>query len=259
MPSDFTPGAPRWFDVTAPDIPATADFYCALFGWTARDTGAEAGHYTLLLQDGAHVAGVVSAATPDGGTKPAIWLPYFTVADAKATTATAVEAGAGVFIEPTDVFGQLEFAILTDPDGAPYGISHPITRPGTERWGEENNPVWVEYTAARAPAEAMAHYATVLGWNYGNAGWETATVNPYQALSPGSGGREFGGAHIAASGEPAPFWSTTIRVADADAIAARAVELGGSIVQEPQDMPGPSKVGAIADPAGATLGLMAFG
>ncbi|MEV6772258.1 VOC family protein [Nocardia sp. NPDC051030] len=253
----FIPGAPCWFDVTTPDIPAAAEFYCALFGWTAEDQGAEAGHYTMLRQDGAQVAGIVSAATPDGGQKPSIWLPYFTVADAKATATAAVDAGATVYIEPTDVFGRLEFAILADPDGAAYGITHPITDPGSERIGQPGNPIWIEYTTPRNPADAMAHYAEVFDWDVRNAAWETATENPYQALSlPGRG--EFGGSHIAAPGEPAPKWSVTIHAHDSDAIAARAVELGGSIVSAPQDFPGPSRVGVIADPFGATLGLMAF-
>lgn len=255
----FPTGAPCWFDVTAPDIPATADFYRGLFGWTAQDTGAEAGHYTLLLQDGARVGGIATAVDLDGSMKPAIWLPYFAVADAKATTAAAVEAGAGVFMGPMDVFGELEFAILTDPDGAPYGITQLITHPGSEHWGQINNPVWVQYAATRAPAEALVHYAKVLGWHYTNAAWETAIENPYQAMSIEPGGREFGGAAFAAPGEPAPFWSTTIHVADADAICARAVELGGAVIQEPRDMPGPSRIGVIADQAGARLALMALG
>ncbi|GAB4586729.1 VOC family protein [Nocardia sp. IFM 10818] len=257
MPPAFIPGTPRWFDVSAPDIPATAAFYCDLFGWTAEDTGPEAGHYTILRQDDAQVAGVVSAANPDGTVKPAVWLPYFAVADLEATTTAAVGAGAGVFVAPADVFGRLKFAILTDPDGAPYGLAQPITDPGTERWMAPNNPCWVEYAATRAPADALAHYAKALGWTYANAAWETATENPYQAISaPGTG--EFGGAHRAAPGEPAPFWSMTIHVPDVDATVARAVQLGGKIIDEPKDLPGPSRVGVLADPAGAAFAVMAF-
>ncbi|MFI1917624.1 VOC family protein [Nocardia sp. NPDC020380] len=256
MPSDFIPGAPGWFDVTSPDIPATAEFYGALFGWTARDTGPDNDHYTLFLQDDALVAGIVTAATPDGGSKPAVWLPYFAVTDCKAAVATAVDAGAGVFIGPTNAGGAAEFAVLTDPDGAPYCVSQPLSNPGTERFRAVNNPCWVQYAAVRNPAEAMSHYAKVLGWHYENAAWETAAENPYQALTAGGGGGEFGGAALAAPGQPAPFWSVTFRVADTDATAARAAELGGTVVQEPQDMPGPSRLGVLADQAGAAFAIM---
>lgn len=254
----FTPGTPCWFEVTAPDIGATAEFYRGLFGWTAQDMGAEAGHYTRLSLEGAQVGGIVTARADDGSLKPAIWLPYFAVEDVAATAAASVADGGAVFLEPRDAFGELEFGILTDPDGAPYGITRLRTAPGTERWGQPDNPCWIEYGAVRAPAEALAHYGRVLGWSYGNAAWETATENPYQAITV-AGGHEFGGAHRVTPGEPAPFWGTTIRVSDADKVAARAVELGGCVIQEPQDLPGPSRVGVLADQAGAIFGIMAVG
>ncbi|MBF6140985.1 VOC family protein [Nocardia farcinica] len=257
--SGFATGAPCWFDVTSPDIPATAAFYSELFGWKADDLGPEAGHYTILSQDGAPVAGIAPATAPDGSTAPPMWTTYFAVPDAETTVRAAREAGAQVYLEPTDVFGQLTFAVLGDPAGAMYAVAQLVTHPGTARWAEVNNPCWVEYAATGAPADAMAHYARVLGWRHQTAAWETDTVAPYQALAPGAGGREFGGAHAATEGEPAPSWSVTLRVEDCDALAERAVALGGSVVTAAADMPGPSRVGALADPAGATFATMSFG
>ncbi|MFI5776428.1 VOC family protein [Nocardia sp. NPDC051570] len=258
MQNGFAVGAPCWFDVTAPDIDAAAEFYRALFGWSAEHSGPEQGNYAVLSQDGARVAGIACATAPDGGVKPALWLPYFAVADLDPAVRAATADGATIFAERVDIPGQLEFAILADPAGAGYGLAHLTGHPGTERWGAPGNPIWVQYTATGVPAEAMAHYATVLGWDYRTAGWETATDNPYQALTTSEGGREFGGAAAAGPGDPAPFWSLTIHVLDCDATAARAIELGGKIIAEPHDNPGPSRLAVIGDPAGATLALMAF-
>ncbi|MBF6327958.1 VOC family protein [Nocardia transvalensis] len=251
-------GAPCWFEVIAADSAAVAGFYSALFGWTAEDMSSEDEHYILLSRDGAQVAGI-GEPTPGGALQPGSWLPYFAVADVGQAVAAAAADGATVLVEPAEVPGQLEFAVLTDPDGATYGIAHLTGHPGTERFGAPNNPVWVEYTATRAPADALAHYAKVLGWIYRTAAWETATDKPYQAITTAAGGREFGGAAAAQPGEPAPCWAMTIHVLDCDATASRAVELGGTIVQKPQDFPGPSRLAVIADPAGATVALMAFG
>ncbi len=256
--SGFATGAPCWFDVTAPDIDAAGEFYGALFGWTAERPDPSGGDYAVLRQDGAHVAGIACATAPDGGVKPALWLPYFAVTELDRAVAAATADGATVFAERVEIPGRLEFAILADPAGAGYGLAHLTGHPGTERWGAPNNPIWVQYTATGTPSEAMAHYATVLDWTYRDAGWETATVDPYQALTTAEGGREFGGAAAARPGEPAPFWALTIHVLDCDATAARAVELGGKIVQEPHDNPGPSRLAVVSDPAGATLALMAF-
>ena len=259
MTPSFVPGAPCWFDVTSPDIEVSAQFYRDLFGWSPTDTGPAHANYTLLHQDSAPVAGITTAATPDGGTEPARWLPYFAVADVSGTIETAVADGAAVVTAATTVPDRLEFALLADPDGAPYGIARLIAHPGTERWSQPNNPCWVQYAAPGAPAGAMAHYSLVLGWHYTDAAWETSTEAPYQALSTEAGEREFGGAARAQPGEPAPAWELTIHVPDCDAAAARAVELGGALIRPPHDNPGPSRLAVIADPVGASLALMAFG
>jgi len=54
-----------------------------------------------------------------------------------------------------------------------------------------------------------------------------------------------------------PHWSLTISVADADAVAAKARELGGGVVIEPQDLPMVRST-TIRDPAGAELTASAF-
>jgi len=49
-----------------------------------------------------------------------------------------------------------------------------------------------------------------------------------------------------------PHWSVTFGVDDVDAIAAKAVELGGTVVAPPLDAPW-SRTAVLADPAGATF------
>ena len=49
-------------------------------------------------------------------------------------------------------------------------------------------------------------------------------------------------------------WNVNFRVSDADAIAARAAELGGSVLAEPFDTPG-FRNAVIADPQGATFSI----
>jgi hypothetical protein len=52
-------------------------------------------------------------------------------------------------------------------------------------------------------------------------------------------------------------WSLTISAADADAVAAKARELGGSVLVEPHDLPMVRST-TIRDPAGAELTANAF-
>jgi predicted enzyme related to lactoylglutathione lyase len=59
---------------------------------------------------------------------------------------------------------------------------------------------------------------------------------------------------MAASGMP-PFWAVYIATPDADATAAKAVELGGSIVMPVMDVLDSGRMGAIQDPTGGTVFL----
>jgi predicted enzyme related to lactoylglutathione lyase len=58
------------------------------------------------------------------------------------------------------------------------------------------------------------------------------------------------------AGETA-HWSITFSVDDADALAARAAELGGQVVVEPFDVP-PVRSSVLLDPAGARFTISAF-
>ena len=42
-------GTPSWIDVGVPDVPATAAFYGAIFGWSHVDMGPDAGGYGMLI------------------------------------------------------------------------------------------------------------------------------------------------------------------------------------------------------------------
>jgi hypothetical protein len=59
---------------------------------------------------------------------------------------------------------------------------------------------------------------------------------------------------VLASGDGEPNWSVDFWIADAEAAAARASELGGSVVVPPRERPGFLNT-VIADPAGAVLSL----
>ena len=52
----------------------------------------------------------------------------------------------------------------------------------------------------------------------------------------------------------AALWRVDFWIADADAAAARATELGGSVVAGPEDA-GPFREAVLADPAGATFSV----
>jgi predicted enzyme related to lactoylglutathione lyase len=116
------PGAPVWFELETRQGESSAEFYAALLGVEAPTSPEMAGSYWVVTVGGEQAAGIWQ--DPEGGADwPAggpHWQPYFQVADADATVAAAVAAGATVVREAQDSpYGR--FAKLRDPQGA--GIS----------------------------------------------------------------------------------------------------------------------------------------
>lgn len=91
----------------------------------------------------------------------------------------------------------------------------------------------------------------------------TATPGPYRMLI--AGGQNVGGligptpdGSMWPSGGPEAHWVPYIGVADVDAAAERARELGGEILVPPTDIPGYARVAVLRDPHGATFGISRF-
>lgn len=114
------PGSLSWNELHTRDVAAAKEFGQSVFGWTASEWDmGEGGLYTIfnLGEDG--VAGATDM-VPEGA--PPHWLTIFAVDDADAATAKARELGGSVMVEPMDAEGVGRFAILTDPQGATFGV-----------------------------------------------------------------------------------------------------------------------------------------
>jgi hypothetical protein len=116
------PGAPAWFELHTRDHEGAVRFYQEVFGWETSVVGdSDEFRYTTLGEGEDATAGIMDATAflPEG--VPAHWSVYFNVADADATVAQAVAAGATVVDPPMDTpYGRL--ATLIDPTGARFKL-----------------------------------------------------------------------------------------------------------------------------------------
>ncbi|CAL9383790.1 Putative glyoxylase CFP32 [Streptomyces sp. enrichment culture] len=251
----FVDGAPNWIDVGTPDLDGAVSFYGGLFGWRFRSAGPEAGGYGFFQLDGRTVAGGMRT-TPEQG--PPSWTVYFRSPDAQAAADAAEQAHGGVLFRPMDVMGQGRIAILSDKAGVQFGIWQPGRTEGIDVAGETGSLCWVELYTPDMPA-AAAFYHAVLGL-------ETFGVpfpgGVYTTVNPAGGGEEsmFGGI-IPLSDDPTeagagPYWLPYFEVADADATAARAEELGGTVRMPATDMPDVGRIAKLADPYGARFAVI---
>jgi uncharacterized protein len=110
------PGALAWAELFAPEL-AAGDFYERVLGWQ-RGPLADGRGAARRLAAGACGVGVRVAPAPIAHG----WYAYFAADDVDATVARARAAGASVIEPVTDVPGAGRFALLRDPQGAPFGV-----------------------------------------------------------------------------------------------------------------------------------------
>ncbi|MBV9417797.1 MAG: hypothetical protein JO363_22625 [Solirubrobacterales bacterium] len=247
-------GVPCWVDTWQEDGDAAARFYAGVFGWEV-EKGASAGtdtRYYMCRLRGRDVAAIGSP--PPTGSPPA-WTTYAWVDDADAIAASAVNAGGSLLAEPSGSLDGGRVAIVADPSGAVFGVWTPGAHRGAQRVNEAS-AYSMSFLHTPDPGGAKAFYGELLGWTTETFGpmllWRLPGYVGGVPKQPVS--REVVAVMARADeGEPAN-WRVDFWITDADAAAARAPQLGGSIIDGPQDA-GPFREAVLADPAGAIFSV----
>jgi len=271
----YIPGVPCWIDTTQPDPRAAVAFYGDLFGWEFEDVmpPESPARYFIARIRGGDVAAVGSQ--PQGAPPAAVWNTYVWVADADETAAKVRAAGGRVLREPDDVGPWGRMAVFADPAGAVFCVWQAREHRGAAVVNEHASLNFNDLST-RDIDGARAFYGSVFGWELLEVGggrmWALPGYGDFlEQRRPGM--RE----NMAKMGAPERFedvvasirpigddqpdgishWGVTFAVDDADAIAARAAELGGSVPVQPFDAPW-VRMAVIADPQGATFTASKF-
>jgi predicted enzyme related to lactoylglutathione lyase len=267
---DYPAGVPCWVDTNQPDPADAARFYSGLFGWETEDVMPPdaGGHYFMASIGGRNAAAISSP--PAGAPAEPTWNTYIRVDSADDAAVRVRDAGGQVLSEPFDVFDSGRMAVFADPEGAAFCVwqagSHRGSAAVNEHGAVNFNNLHTDDLEA-----AKAFYGAVFGWTTIHAGAPMWALPGYgdhlEQLNPGmrAGLREMGApegfedvvATILPRGDGPARWSVTFAVDDADAAAARAVELGGSVLAGPQDGPW-VRFAVLADPAGASFTASQF-
>jgi predicted enzyme related to lactoylglutathione lyase len=259
---DYPVGVPCWVETLQPDPAAALTFYGALFGWEFSEpapmAGGLPGEYFVASVGGRDVAGIGALAAV-GGPSSAVWGTCVRVASADDAVARATEAGAGLLIGPLDAGPAGRLAVLVDPTGAVFEVWEAGDRKGAQVVNEPGT--WLMSSLHTPdPAAAAAFYGELFGWRAqplapgvpvtlfcldGHVGGEPGQMIPRDAVAVMT--------PTAGDGVP-PHWNVNLRVADADAVTARAESLGGSVLMAPTDAPG-FRNAVLADPQGAAFSI----
>ncbi len=248
-------GTPCWYELTTVDIDAAQDFYKSVVGWTWADAGMPGFDYRLASSEGDMVAGMM-APVPDG---PAgsYWMPYFAVKDCDRTAAAIDKSGGSVCKAPDDIPGTGRFAIVTDPQGAMFGILQPL--PGGAGGAFDQKKTghghWHELMTSD-PKAALAFYGKQFGWKPGTS-MDMGAMGSYDIFRHAKA--DIGGMMRQAPGMPGPdhpFWLPYFGTDGIEAAIGRVNAAGGRVLHGPMEVPGGAFIMVGTDPQGALFALV---
>jgi predicted enzyme related to lactoylglutathione lyase len=270
-PKTYPHGVPSWVDTVAHDLDEAKRFYAGVFDWTFTDAiPAEApGHYLIATIGGEDVAAIASPDSPD---EASTWRTYIAVDDADATAEAVEAAGGAVTLAPVDAGPGGRQAVCVDPRGAEFRLWQARGRLGAQLVNASG--AWnFSDLQTTDPHAAATFYSTVFGWEIDDVGFATmvrrpgygdhlaATVDPTirerQADTAAPAGFEDAVAwmRLVPDGH-SEFWQVTFAVADRDASAATAEDLGGTVIASGESEW--TRTATVRDPLGAEFVLSQF-
>ena len=247
------PGKMIWADLVTPDLSVAERFYGGMFGWKFETLQTGVKEDVLVTVNGRQVGCLLQRPMPAGEPRQSTWLAFFAVRDVDAARSIALKNGAKSLWGPKTFEGHGRQAVLSDPEGAVFGMlasstgdpSDDLAAPGEWIWSAALVPdpdqdaafyqKLFDYDVFALPSEGTAEHLILSSDDLARASVNTM---------PGDASRRH------------PHWLSFIRVTDTEAAAATAVTLGGRILVKPHVDRHGGKTALIADPAGAPIGLM---
>ena len=243
-------GSVNWVDLSTPDVEAATAFYRAVLGWEVERTSTEMGDYHVGKVGDREAAGMMQQAPEQQG-MPATWTVFVHVEDVDRQVEAVAATGGLVLEPPFAIPGGARVAVVADPTGAMFALISGGPRPhGTYFSSDAGMVCWVE-VLSRDPAAVESFYASAFGWKTAT---DAATGYTMFELD----GEQVAGMMLMPTEVPAEapsHWSVYFAVGDCEVAAARAVETGGTVLV-PATPYGMGRFAMLADPQGATFGVM---
>jgi uncharacterized protein len=249
--TSYAQGTPNWVDLQTSDQDAAKSFYAGLFGWIYDDQPAPHGVYSMAQLGGDNVAAI----TPQGpemaaAGAPPMWNTYIAVDSADDAAARVPAAGGQLAMPVIDVMDAGRMAFALDPGGAAIGLWQAGQHIGAARVNEPGTLSWNELITAD-PGASLGFYQQVFGMTATESDMgDGSRYTVFQATD----GRQVGGATPPYAPGTPNHWHVYFAAADADAAAAKAAELGGTVLVPAFDTP-VGRIAVVRDPQGAVFSL----
>jgi len=241
-------------ELSTSDQNAAKSFYGSLFGWSPNDMpmGPDS-YYTIFRLDGRDsAAGYTLTAEERAMGLPPHWNLYIAVDNADAAATKAAQLGARVLAPAFDVFDAGRMAVLQDPTGAVFIVWQANKNAGIGISGEPGTFCWADLSTPD-PQRAKQFYSELFGWKI-TVGEGKQDID---YLHIQNGEQYIGGIPPANDRDPhsPPHWMIYFLVADVDASAKKAGELGAKFHVPPMSLEGVGRFAVMADPQGAVSAI----
>jgi uncharacterized protein len=243
------PGKFVWADLVTDDVAAARKFYGGLFGWTFQDLGG----YTICANDDRPLCGIFQRSRPTNDTVRPRWFGFISVANVARAERAVKAAGGRVVAERKKMSRRGEQAVFADSEGALFGVVKSSAGDPEDFLPDPGDWVWIQLMS-RDAAKAADFYRSVAGYEVME---NTASnrVSDY-VLARGGYARAVVRTIPAGNEKLQPTWLLFVRVKNIGESVAKAKNLGGRVLVEPDPARFAGKVAVVADPTGAAIGLL---
>lgn len=251
-------GTAVWLEFNTNNYTTATEFYGQLCGWTFQPQGSEVHNYAMIrTQDGALVGGLMDVSEltgPEGNQLPSVWGVYLAVDDVDKRCELATQHGGAVILPPSDAKAAGRFAIVLDNNRYPIGMWQAGTVDGYEFTGKHGSPIWFELITGDFAA-SRKFYSSVFDAQL--VDMDTGDDN-FRYATNGSPGSASWGLWDASDFMPDDRfgWRLYFCVDSSKEAEAKVKELGGTIIDGPEDSPF-GRILTARDPEGAYFQLNA--
>ncbi len=252
-----------WYELMTTDADAAARFYEPVVGWkikgSAPDQPNGVDYRQITRSDGGGNGGVLNLTDEmqASGAHPC-WIGYIHVLDVDAAV-QAIVADGGKTLMPKMTIDVGSFALVTDPQGAPFYVMAPIP-PADNPHGQSDafspaQPQHIRWNELMTtdPDAGLAFYQKHFGWKQ-EGEMPMGDMGAYRFIQHGDS--TIGAIMGMMPPVPVPVWTYYIGVDDIDRAAAAVEQGGGQVTHGPDEIPGGDFAMSGTDPQGASFGLV---
>lgn len=249
--TSYAQGTPNWVDLQTTDQEGAKAFYAGLFGWTYDDQPMPQGPVYSMARIGQDNVAAIAPQPPEMAAQgvPPMWNTYIAVDSVDDAVAKVAAAGGQIAVPAFDVMDAGRMAFVLDPGGAAVGLWQAGQHIGAALVNEPGAVIWNELITAD-PAGSAGFYRQVVGLTTSDTEMEGMKYTMFEA-----GGQPIGGTTTPQMPGTPSHWHVYFATAGADAAAAKATELGGSVLMAPFDTP-VGRMAVLRDPQGATFSIV---